>query len=320
MSKVFLSYVKEDAKFVDLLVAVLSKNGVEVWLDREDLMPGQRWQMAIAKAIKNGTYFLSVHSKNRNFRDKSYVNEELVTAIDELRKRPYATQWLIPLKIDDAEIPDRRIGAGENYSDLQYCDFSNWKVACKKLLITLGVETPLVELETPLSDKLPASVRISNGFIRYDRMPMLPDLLQGMEIRVVAGWCQRTEDDKILAYIETSGPNAVYHDINKLIGLTGYHAISNDKYISHDVEHPTKFVFAQDYNIPAGTSLPTFQPGENTTIFSDILIGSALEVYGHVEDDKMVGNFVADLEFKAGPFGLQEIQQTGVFSLDLVVD
>ena len=57
-----------------------------------------------------------------------------------------------------------------------------------------------------------------------------------------------------------------------------------------------------------------------TNIFRMMSNISVLEVYGHVEDDKMVGNFVADLEFKAGPFGLQEIQQTGVFSLDLVVD
>ena len=51
---VFVSYVREDRRVVERLCAELKSSGVEVWLDREKIRPGERWQIAIRRAIEDG--------------------------------------------------------------------------------------------------------------------------------------------------------------------------------------------------------------------------------------------------------------------------
>jgi hypothetical protein len=43
MRKVLISYVREDAAQIDRLVAHLESNHIGDWLDRRDLIPGERW-------------------------------------------------------------------------------------------------------------------------------------------------------------------------------------------------------------------------------------------------------------------------------------
>jgi TIR domain len=44
---VFLSHVREDAGRVERLAAGLEARGIEAWIDRHQIKPGQRWQQAI---------------------------------------------------------------------------------------------------------------------------------------------------------------------------------------------------------------------------------------------------------------------------------
>lgn len=48
------------------------------------------------------------------------MNEELTLAIDELRLRPTARAWFVPVVINEGEVPDRVVGAGESLRDLQW--------------------------------------------------------------------------------------------------------------------------------------------------------------------------------------------------------
>ncbi len=48
------------------------------------------------------------------------MNEELTVAIEELRLRPTDRAWFIPVLLDDCEVPDRSIGAGETLRTLQW--------------------------------------------------------------------------------------------------------------------------------------------------------------------------------------------------------
>jgi len=142
LEKVFISYVRQDSKFVDRLVSVLEANDLDVWLDRNDLSPGQPWETAIADAIRDGWKFLSIHSNRRLAREKTQANTELVIAIDEFQKMEIDSGWLIPIRIDDSRIPDRPIGGGLNYLNLQICDFRNFRKGARKLLFELGIEEP----------------------------------------------------------------------------------------------------------------------------------------------------------------------------------
>ena len=44
---VFISYVRENQKQVDRLCQDLENHGVNVWLDRNSIKPGNRWKDAI---------------------------------------------------------------------------------------------------------------------------------------------------------------------------------------------------------------------------------------------------------------------------------
>ena len=144
MSGAFISYVHEDSEIVDKMTEVLRWNAVDVWLDRKELLPGVRWKQGIALAIQRGTFFISVHSHARLRRDRSYVNEELTIAIEEVRLRPANKPWLIPVRLDDVEIEPRPIGGGETILDLQFCDLRDWKTGMRDLLLTLGVDRPVL--------------------------------------------------------------------------------------------------------------------------------------------------------------------------------
>ena len=87
MAHVFISYVRQNQDVVDKLTKELRARGVAVWLDRNNIDPGARWRDAIKRAIQSGNFFMACFSKEYSERDKTYMNEELTLAMDELRER-----------------------------------------------------------------------------------------------------------------------------------------------------------------------------------------------------------------------------------------
>ena len=95
--------------------------GSGYWLDRNDIDPGLRWKREIRRAIQQGAFFIACFSKEYDERDKTYMNEELTFAIEELRQKPIDQAWFIPVKLNKCEIPDRDIGGGDTLRDLELC-------------------------------------------------------------------------------------------------------------------------------------------------------------------------------------------------------
>jgi trehalose-phosphatase len=122
----FLSYVREDEAKVKQLQRVLERAGIDVWRDRSNLWPGQDWRAEIRKAITDDALvFIACFSSDSLARSKTYQNEELVLAIDQLRLRQPEQPWLIPVRFDDCEIPERDLGGGRSLSSLQWADLSD---------------------------------------------------------------------------------------------------------------------------------------------------------------------------------------------------
>ncbi len=120
---VFLSYVREDGPAVDDLQRVLQAAGVRVWRDTENLWPGRDWRSEIRQAISDDALvFIACFSRNSAEREKSYQNEEITLAIEQLRLRPPDRSWLIPARLDDCVIPDRDIGGGRTLASIQRVD------------------------------------------------------------------------------------------------------------------------------------------------------------------------------------------------------
>ncbi len=147
MAHVFLSYVREDQKLVDTLALNLRKAGVEVWLDRDRIKPGQRWQLAIKAAIESGAFFIACFSTNYEGRTRTYMNEELILAVQELRLRPIDRAWFIPAILSDCSIPLLEIGPGEALPDIQWVDLTReWDKGVRSILTVIQsvVSQPLL--------------------------------------------------------------------------------------------------------------------------------------------------------------------------------
>jgi len=135
MSNIFISYVRENQEIIDKLVNDLEAFGINVWLDRNNLNPGDRWQDNIKKAISNGNYFLACFSDEYYIRDKTYMNEELTLAIEELRKRSTERAWFIPVLLSDCRIPEQKISSVEKLSDIHSIElYKDWACGIQKLI------------------------------------------------------------------------------------------------------------------------------------------------------------------------------------------
>ena len=135
MSHIFISYVREDSDKVNLLSEDLQSYGIDIWLDRNSITPGVRWKRAIRDAIQNGAFFIACFSSEYNNKTKSYMNEEIITAIEELRKRSIDNIWFIPVLLDNCDVADYDIGAGETLKSIQHIElFKNWNEGIKKIV------------------------------------------------------------------------------------------------------------------------------------------------------------------------------------------
>jgi TIR domain len=54
--QIFLCHASEDKAAVETIYGRLKALGYEPWLDKKDLLPGQRWRIEIPKAISASNY------------------------------------------------------------------------------------------------------------------------------------------------------------------------------------------------------------------------------------------------------------------------
>lgn len=139
----FVSYVREDRRTVEKLCSELKRNDVAVWLDREKIRPGERWQVAIRRAIEAGGFFIACFSPAYGQRGTSYMNVELTLAVEQLRSRPADRAWFIPILFEGGAVPDRPIGGGETLRDIQWVDLAeDWGDGVRRILSVLRPESP----------------------------------------------------------------------------------------------------------------------------------------------------------------------------------
>jgi len=135
IKKVFISYVRENTDEVDRICKKLSDEGISYWIDREDIEPGKLWKTAIKDAINNGAYFLACFSREYAEKSETHMNEEILVAIEILRKKSFNSGWFIPIKLSECEIPAIDIGAGHTLQDIHHLKFyQDWDTEMKRLI------------------------------------------------------------------------------------------------------------------------------------------------------------------------------------------
>lgn len=98
MGKVFISYSRRDIDVVENIVSQLEAEGIEVWLDREAIKPGQQWRRQIVEGIDTAEAFILNLSPNSGASDN--VLKELNLAEEALEP------FILPVMLSEMKIPD----------------------------------------------------------------------------------------------------------------------------------------------------------------------------------------------------------------------
>jgi hypothetical protein len=103
--QIFLLYARGDQQAVRHLYRRILKEGANVWLDREKLLPGQDWQYEIRKAIQGSDIVIVCLSRQFN-KQGGYRHEELKIALAKARSLPEGKSFIIPTLLERCDLPD----------------------------------------------------------------------------------------------------------------------------------------------------------------------------------------------------------------------
>ena len=105
--KIFLSYAHADLGYAKKIFDDLKRYGLEIWFDKESLLPGQDWEKEIRKAIRDSDYFIALLSK-RSLSKRGFIHSELKLSFEIVEKYfPSDTGiFIIPVRLDDCKPSD----------------------------------------------------------------------------------------------------------------------------------------------------------------------------------------------------------------------
>ena len=112
-AQIFLSYAREDEEKVEKFYQKLSDAGFKPWMDKRDILPGERWQSSIREAIHRSDFFLACLSANSVKR--GFLQKEIRDALDIRQKMFEDDIYLIPVRLEDCGVP-------ETVRDFQWVD------------------------------------------------------------------------------------------------------------------------------------------------------------------------------------------------------
>ena len=103
--KTFLCHSHSDRVAVHALWSRLKKDGVDVWLDRENLQPGQDWEREIRMAILKSHIIIVCLSHGFN-KQKGFRHEELKIALQKADVILDDKIFIIPVRLEECNMPD----------------------------------------------------------------------------------------------------------------------------------------------------------------------------------------------------------------------
>jgi hypothetical protein len=135
--QVFVSYASVDRAAAKTIVEGLRLRNLNVWLDADELRPGDHWAESIRTAISASSYFLLLLSKHSVH--SSWMDQEVDAVLKELQSRDIT---FIPVLLEDCDIPpslamyqffDMRSGVKENSEKLAEALTATPKIDFEKL-------------------------------------------------------------------------------------------------------------------------------------------------------------------------------------------
>src|SRR5258708_25514772 len=133
--RVFLCHASQDKPIVrELYQRLLAEGWIDPWLDEENLLPGQDWDMEIEKAVEAADAVI-VCLSNSSVTKEGYVQREIKFVLDMALEKPEGTIFIIPLRLEDCQ-PPRRL---RSWHYVDYFPLKKRKLAYKRLIESLKV-------------------------------------------------------------------------------------------------------------------------------------------------------------------------------------
>jgi CheY-like chemotaxis protein len=101
--RVFLSYVRRDHDTVRKLYLRLEQQGMQPWMDTEDLLAAEEWDPRITRRIHEADHFVFCHSAH-SWDTQGWTRKEVDTAIERLPFLPEGRHFLIVARLDETEV------------------------------------------------------------------------------------------------------------------------------------------------------------------------------------------------------------------------
>ena len=147
--RVFLCHSSNDKPIVrELYQKLRAEPWLQPWLDEEELYPGQDWNLEIEKAVEASDAIIVCLSKN-SINKEGYVQRELRLALDVALTKPEDTIFVIPLRLEECELP-RRLRAwqyADYFESQRDREFQRLLVSLKKRVESLGLVLDLKNTE-----------------------------------------------------------------------------------------------------------------------------------------------------------------------------
>lgn len=121
-ASIFISFASQDHRVAMTLCQALETRGFKCWISSRDIQPGENFQVAIVRAIRQAKIMLLVFTANSN--NSEEMNKELALASQ-------SKLIVVPLRIEDVT-PNEAFAY--EFATRQWIDFfADWEVAIQQL-------------------------------------------------------------------------------------------------------------------------------------------------------------------------------------------
>jgi len=104
-NKVFISYVGDNYDAAEELYDLFQNNDLDPWLDKKKLKIGQDWNLYIQEAIEKSDFIVMLFS-TKSVLKRSFYQKELRTALRLVEEKLPTDIFILPVKVEDCEIPE----------------------------------------------------------------------------------------------------------------------------------------------------------------------------------------------------------------------
>jgi RNA-directed DNA polymerase len=119
---IFINYARDDDEPVSKIYSRLKKAGYKPWRDKEDIVGGDTWERAIARAIDECDIFVACLTVN-SVRKRGWIQKEIRQALEKRQGQLEKDIFIIPLLLEKGiEIPESLAG----FQAIPYYEDNGW--------------------------------------------------------------------------------------------------------------------------------------------------------------------------------------------------